>query len=477
MLNGLDWNTIPPVNRHIPATPDRLEMIYNQQLRNASYQKFLHSTNVTVFGTIDDHDMGMNNADVTYEYKRESGIKFLDFIGMSPSNVMYKRAEKGMGVYGIQIFDFDSKIGRNYLVDEDTAAIDPDIIGYQKKERGHIKRRRFAIIVLDVRTFKTPWSQGIDGYRANYDGDFLGETQWKWLDYVLEHSNAEVNIIVNGIQVHPFRHPNSNLAENWSQFPRARQRLYDSILQSGVNAPLLVSGDIHMAQIMRKDCWLQHKEGEPTATRPLIEFTSSGMTHSWGTCFASTSKFHTTWMYYPFHFLSKTIMLLAHFILPMPDLLNSNNARTNSGLFENGGKDGAKKGKQYSLELNFGEIEFDWDNGHVIVRAVGIDRSPLLSASYTINQLSGLQKMPGAIENIASHVKRGAWLRDGRLVDGKYTCLNHRGSAHIAHIVAGVAIETFWAMTLLLSPLIFIIMIINWALKRQRANVRKTKIQ
>jgi hypothetical protein len=479
-FKGLDWSVLPPISRYEAATPEQLEALYNQQRQDPSYQSFLQKTNVTVFGTIDDHDMGMNNADETYEFKVESAVKFVEFMGISSSDVMYQRAKQGLGVYGIKVFDFDYDTGRNYLVDDKEAGIDPDIVGYEDNVRIPYKSRRFAIIVLDVRSFKTPWGDGLDAYRANYKGDFLGERQWKWLYAVLQNSNAEVNIIVNGLQVHPFRHPNSNLAENWSQFPTSRQRLYDTILQSGVKAPILISGDVHMAQLMRKDCWRRNRDESDTTVLPLIEFTTSGMTHAWGTCFASTEKFHTTWKYYPMHFLSKTVMSLAHWIMPMPDLINSHNvqsfsAATEANIYENGGGEGAKQGKQYSLDLNFGEVEFDWDNGTITLRALGRDPEmpPLLSASYKIQQLAGSMVMPGAAENLSSHVERSAWLRDGNLVDGKYTCVNYNGSARVPHIVTGIIIETLWIMILLTSPLLLTGFIIRWKLRKNRIKIKE----
>lgn len=476
----MDWTVVPPISRYEAATPEQLETLYKQQLRDPSYQSFLHHTNVTVFGTIDDHDMGMNNADETYEFKVESAIKFVEFMGINSSDVMYQRAKKGLGVYGVKVFDFDYSLGRNYLVDDKEAGIDPDIVGYEKNTtRVQYISRRFSVIVLDVRSFKTPWGDGFDAYMANYNGDFLGETQWKWLNAVLKNSNAEVNIIVNGLQVHPFRHPNSNLAENWSQFPTARQRLYDTILQSGARAPILISGDVHMAQLMRKDCWLRTRDESDNTVAPLIEFTTSGMTHAWGTCFASTMKFHTTWKYYPMHFFSKTVMSLAHWIMPMPDLINSHNVQrsstTEENIYENGGGEGAKQGKQYSLELNFGEVEFNWDDGIIYLRALGKDPEspPLLSASYKIEQLSGSMHMPGAAKNLPSHIERSKWLRDGNLVDGKYICINYNGSARVPHIFSGIVIETLWIMILLSSPLLFVIFIIRWKFRRSSKKVKE----
>ena len=45
------------------ATPQILTECYEKQKSNEGYQNFLYQTKATIFGTLDDHDMGINNAD------------------------------------------------------------------------------------------------------------------------------------------------------------------------------------------------------------------------------------------------------------------------------------------------------------------------------------------------------------------------------------------------------------------------------
>ncbi len=257
----------------------------------------------------------MNNGDETFVYKRQSATSFLDFVGESRDSVMYKRAERGYGVYGVKVFDFGRSEGE-YLLSDEEAGLDADLgldldldldadldLGAVTEEstsasddatsnnRQKYREKVVAIFVLDARTNKTPWAKGFGGWFPNYEGDFLGERQWQWFENSIRKSNASVNIIVNGLQVHSYRHPNSNSVELWSHFPKSRQRLYDVILQDGVKAPILLSGDVHMAQFLRKDCISRSDLDKSndgggggggdakTKTKPLIEFTSSGMTH------------------------------------------------------------------------------------------------------------------------------------------------------------------------------------------------------
>ena len=479
---GMDWSKFPPASRWSPATPNRLKKLYAIQKQDASYRQFLQNTNVTVTGTIDDHDMGINNGDETYEFKTESGVEFLDFIEKDKQSVMYKRAKNGYGVYGVTVFDFD-RGDEEYLLSDEDAGIDPDVVGYTKKPK-EFKDKRVAIFVLDVRTNRTPWGIEMAAWRRNYDGDFLGERQWKWFDTALRHSDASVNIIVNGLQVHPFRHPNADLAENWAQFPTSRQRFYDTILKDDVRAPVLVSGDVHMTQLMRKDCWPRdEKDASASSKRSLVEFTTSGMTHSWGSVFSPDEKFHHTWYkYYPMHILSKAVMTLSYWIVPMHDMMVSKmfgNADGDEGqkkrtLFENGGAEGAKQGKQFSLEKNFGEIEIDWKYETVTIRAFGEETnasSPLLAARFSIDQLSGLESMPDAvsINDMEAFRKPDFVLVDGDIIPGsEQICVNHLGPASTFQFVFGLLGVFSFLCLCMLGPQIMFLRLISKRLMKAR---------
>jgi hypothetical protein len=288
---------------------------------------------------------------------------------------------------------------------------------------------------------------------------------------------------VNGLQVHPFRHPNANLAENWAQFPTSRQRLYDTILGIDAKSPVLVSGDVHMAQLMRKDCWPRGATSSSAPSkRSLVEFTTSGMTHSWDTVFASTAKFHHTYRYYPMHILSKTLMTLSHWVMPMNDLMVSERYPTKDQdlnekvLYENGGAEGAKQGMQFSLSKNFGEIEVDWKLRTVSVRAFGEEKnpvSPLLAASFHFDQLSGRAQMPGgnSANEIKEQLKSDYFLVDGDIVPGSgYICVNHRGHTEGINFVFGVIAVTFLLFSYLVGTQIFVLRLISKKFRKSILN-------
>lgn len=91
---GLDFSHFPPQAKHVSATPDQLRSYYKQQLSHPEYRKLIES-NITIFGTVDDHDYGQNNGDRTYKYRRESGLAHVDFVGEPPDSPIRRRAERG----------------------------------------------------------------------------------------------------------------------------------------------------------------------------------------------------------------------------------------------------------------------------------------------------------------------------------------------------------------------------------------------
>merc|ERR1712238_518307 len=57
------------------------------------------------------------------------------------------------------------------------------------------------------------------------------------------------------------------------------------------------------------------------SSRPLIEMTTSGMTHSWSTVPLSSQRFHKGWRYHSLHCILNSFISFFYKIYPMPDLL------------------------------------------------------------------------------------------------------------------------------------------------------------
>lgn len=200
---------------------------------------------------------------MTYKWKRESGMEYVDFLGLDRQSPMAKRAARGIGVYGVQVYNFDRPPGQELLPDKE-AGLDPDVANTNAEMP--LGPKSVAIFVLDVRSNKTPWLITIPE-RFQYDtaGDFLGETQWQWFETAIGRSTAAVNIVVTGLQVHADIFWDGSKIEDWGKYPRAQHRMYQALLQPNVQAPIIVSGDIHLAQLLRKDC----RRG--SSYQPLLE--------------------------------------------------------------------------------------------------------------------------------------------------------------------------------------------------------------
>lgn len=176
---------------------------------------------------------------------------------------MRRRAIEGQGVYGVKLFDFARPLG-HHEVPENEAGIDADVAARTTHARH--SNRTVAVFVVDVRTHKTPWRAGPGRFGADLSGDFLGDRQWQWFERSLKRSSAAVTVVVSGLQVHAERFPDGNIAESWSLFPTAQERLFSNLLS--VEAPIIISGDVHMTQLMRKDCTRGQEK------RSLIEMTT-----------------------------------------------------------------------------------------------------------------------------------------------------------------------------------------------------------
>jgi len=269
------------------ATPAVLKQLYDQLLLERSYEQIELPV---VLGVWDDHDYGTNNGDRRYEFKRESAQLFVQFLEQSSKtadnnvnddtfSILKERAATGKGVYGVKVFDFHRPAGKELLSDAE-AGLEPPFPQQQLSDRS------VAVFLLDCRSHKTPWNAGFpDALRLNYEADFLGDEQWHWFETALRRSTATVNVVVQGLQVSADRFWNADKCEAWSRFPMAQHRLYQTILQSGAAAPLLVTGDVHMAELLRRDCRQANDDSDnnddsssttttTTTTRSILEFST-----------------------------------------------------------------------------------------------------------------------------------------------------------------------------------------------------------
>tara|TARA_R110002049_G_scaffold609_7_gene3472 strand:- start:13076 stop:14104 length:1029 start_codon:yes stop_codon:yes gene_type:complete len=194
--------------------------------------------NIPVMATWDDHDYGFNDGGVEFPKKDEAQKAFLDFFNVDKNSSRRKQE----GVYNSEIF---------------------------KTKKGSVK-----VIVLDTRYFRTALTKSTKNKRRftpnTYGkGTVLGEKQWKWLENELNTSNADFNIIQSSIQVLSAEHG----FETWGNFPHEVDKLKETIINSKAKGVLLLSGDRHISEFSKTEV--------TNLAFPLIDFTSSGLTHSY----------------------------------------------------------------------------------------------------------------------------------------------------------------------------------------------------
>jgi len=370
---------------------------------------------------------------------------------------MAQRAANGLGVFGVKLFDF-GRIQGQELVPDHEACIDPDAICVASNlDEPMYSNRTVAVFVLDVRTNKDPWLEGNHAYYpSEVIGDFLGPDQWQWFEQAISNSKATVNVVVSGLQVNANLFTNPNIAESWSAFPRSQQRLMDAILGDSVSSPILISGDVHMTQLMRKDCRRRSDLGQQ---RPVVEMTTSGMTHSWG-------RVNSRPLDHPDYqpsirerievFVGGTAMHFLHQLRPWTQLMMSSDDPT---ITHDGGMESAKTGLQYSLERNFGELEFDWEERTVALRSIGEDGRPLLSSKIQMDQLSGKSLMKTSFLSEDEFQREIA--EQHPLVAGEWVCLPYRGRVGVMHEMLGhvrsvLAIVSFFTLPVLVPAYLLV---------------------
>jgi alkaline phosphatase D len=210
---------------------DTLRAKYNLQNAVVDYQILKAST--PIIGVWDDHDYGINDGGKHFVQKKDSRNLMFDFLDV-PANSPDRQREGG---YSAHTFGEGEQ--------------------------------QVKVILLDARYFRDSLVRVDRVYQINSTGQILGDAQWKWLENELKTSTARVNFIVSGIQFLPTEHA----YEKWANFPQEREKLLEVIASSGVQNPILMSGDRHIAEIM--------KLVDSRFPKGLYEVTASGLTHTW----------------------------------------------------------------------------------------------------------------------------------------------------------------------------------------------------
>lgn len=221
----------------VTVTEDSLRAEWERLGEIPSFQRLRAA--VPMLATWDNHDYGTHDGGSEFALKDASERIFLDFWGVPQSAAVRTHP----GVY--QAYRFGPE------------------------------GQRVQIILLDTKYFRDPLKRserepGASGSLGKYaphtegKAQMLGEAQWQWLETQLRLP-AEVRLIASSTQIIA----NEKGMDEWGLFPHERERLLALIRNTGANGVILLSGNVHYAELSRSN------EGP----YPLYDFTSSGLTH------------------------------------------------------------------------------------------------------------------------------------------------------------------------------------------------------
>ena len=224
--------------------PEVLAAKYRQLGDQPGFQRLRGAT--PILATWDDHDYGENDAGADYPLKQISKQLFLDFFG-EPSGT--ERRLSHDGIYTARLFGPPG--------------------------------RRLQIIMLDTRYARTPLlhvdrlsalarrSRSMGPYQAQISPQarMLSDRQWLWLEAQLKQP-ADFRILCSSTPVLM----DFTGWETWANMPAERQRLQHLITTTGAAGLVIISGDVHRAELSLS---------RVAAPYPLWELTSSGLTKTW----------------------------------------------------------------------------------------------------------------------------------------------------------------------------------------------------
>ncbi|MBS1617199.1 MAG: alkaline phosphatase family protein [Bacteroidetes bacterium] len=183
-----------------------------------------------IIATWDDHDYGQDDAGAEYPMKKESKDMFLEFWNEPKNSDRYRHD----GIYA----------------------------SYYYGDSAH----RVQVILLDLRTFRSPLIGRDYHYQANSDTNavMLGAEQWAWLRKELQRP-ARIRIIGSSTQFCT----DHNGWETWSNFPHEQERMMELIRQTRAEGVVFISGDVHYAELSVRRL---------PGLYPIYDMTASGLT-------------------------------------------------------------------------------------------------------------------------------------------------------------------------------------------------------
>ena len=246
-------DSVYPANHSINA----LSAAYTNLTNNVNYTKFIDKVGV-IDGILDDHDFGVNDGGRTVDSIEKRRNLFKNFINF------YQKTDSFIST---DVLYHSTKLLSNInVIFLDTRTYRDD---HYIKSIGNFHFPFTALIAAAVRGLCSVLKLG-----SSYNGDVLGELQWKWLENELKVSDSDFNIIVSSIQIMT----SNPMVESWGHFPNSKERLFNLIKQYNPRGLLFLSGDVHHSEISTVKKYVNNNE----SIGSIAEITSSGLTHHCG---------------------------------------------------------------------------------------------------------------------------------------------------------------------------------------------------
>lgn len=182
-----------------PLNKTEAELRFKSSFEDEHYSKLRQTK--PIIGIWDDHDYGSNNGDKNYEFKEVTKQIYLDFLEV-PLDSSLRKVGNGLST--------------SYSFGE-----------------GH---ESYKILLPDLRFELTA-------------SEMMSEETWKWLENELQ-SNETFLFIGSSVQFLPINR--LNYFESW--IVSERQKLIELIHKTKRSGVIILSGDVHFAEIMKTPC-------------------------------------------------------------------------------------------------------------------------------------------------------------------------------------------------------------------------------
>jgi hypothetical protein len=138
----------------------------------------------------------------------------------------------------------------------------------------------------------------------------------------------------------------------------------------------------------------------------------------------------------------------------------------------------AKRGLQYVLERNFGEMEFDWENQQLIVRVLSRTGKSLISTVWPFSLLSGTIEPPatGLIQLSDYEKTYQRLLLHNVSKSNDWICINHRGIPSLGAKLFGVMSPISVAAFIIFLPL-HVTVFVLWTIWRLKLRQNRFKMK